>query len=174
MGTYLRRHTFFPGEESMQRRRIGRGDFDFPSPYVPSPLKRPKEGLAAPPLDFTPERRLRSLRLRLTQQKSGVPIGVPSFCLRAIKRYLRVFGAFRCLELKYRRESGRSNKNIQQKLCFAEQSCRFSSLFSLLFSLEKVAVDNGEKGEERREKSEKYKKKKPLTRLFLFGARGGT
>ena len=42
------------------------------------------------------------------------------------------------------------------------------SLFSLLSSLEKVAVENGEKREKRRVKSEEYKKKKPLTRLFLF------
>ena len=52
---------------------------------------------------------------------------------------------------------------------FAEQNYHFSSLFSFLSSPEKVAEGNGEKSEERREKSEEYKKKKPLTRLFLFG-----
>ena len=56
---------------------------------------------------------------------------------------------------------------------FAEQSYHFSSLFSFLSSLEKVAEGNGEKSEERREKSEENKKKKPLTRLFLFGGPGG-
>ena len=57
--------------------------------------------------------------------------------------------------------------------CFAEQNYHFSSLFSFLFSLEKVAEGNGEKSEERREKSEENKKKKPLTRLFLFGGGEG-
>ena len=59
------------------------------------------------------------------------------------------------------------------KKCFAKQSYRFSSLFSLHFSLEKVAGENGEKREERREKSEEHKKKKPPRRLFLFGGEGG-
>ena len=58
--------------------------------------------------------------------------------------------------------------------CFAEQNYHFSSLFSFLSSLEKVAEGNGEKSEERREKSEENKKKKPLTRLFLFGGDRGT
>ena len=60
-------------------------------------------------------------------------------------------------------------------LCKAKLPILFSflsSLFSLLFSLEKVAEGNGEKSEERREKSEENKKKKPLTRLFLFGGDG--
>ena len=48
-----------------------------------------------------------------------------------------------------------------------------ASLFSFLSSLEKVAEGNGEKSEERREKSEENKKKKPLTRLFLFGGEEG-
>ena len=52
---------------------------------------------------------------------------------------------------------------------FAEQSYQVSSLFSLLSSLEKVEVKNREKREERIVKSEENKKKKPPSRLFLFG-----
>ena len=51
---------------------------------------------------------------------------------------------------------------------FAEQSCLFSSLFSLIFSLETTIL---EKKEERREKSEKNKKKRQSSvencRFFL-------
>ena len=95
MGTYLRRHTFFPGEESMQRRRIGRGDFDFPSPYVPSPLKRPKEGLAAPPLDFTPEQSRRLMRWALFIGSLLVGIVIKIFvriyCILCVNNYVLAF-----------------------------------------------------------------------------------
>jgi len=49
------------------------------------------------------------------------------------------------------------------------KSYRFSSLFSLLSSPEKVAGESGDTSEERREKIEENKKKKPPLRLLLFG-----
>ena len=52
-------------------------------------------------------------------------------------------------------------------LCGAKLPILFSFL-SYLFT-GKVAEVNGEKSEERKVKSEENKKKKPLTRLFLFG-----
>jgi len=55
--------------------------------------------------------------------------------------------------------------------CFAEQSYLFSSLFSLIFSLETTIL---EKREERIEKSEKNKKKRQSSvencRFFLEGS----
>ena len=88
------------------------------------------------------------------------------FCLRAIKGYFRVFGEWE-LSLRFPQKVGSDSEPSQSVF-------NFSSLFTLHSSLEKVAEENGEKREKRREKSEENKKKKPLTRLFLFGAREET
>ncbi|MBR2366590.1 MAG: hypothetical protein IKA78_05405, partial [Oscillospiraceae bacterium] len=56
---------------------------------------------------------------------------------------------------------------------FRKAEHRFSSLFSPIFSPEKVAGVQSEKGEKGKEKGEKNKKKKPLSRLFLFGGPEG-
>ena len=53
-------------------------------------------------------------------------------------------------------------RTIPYNQCFAEQNYLFSSLFSFLYSLEKVAW-----GAERRVKREEYKKKKPRKRLLV-------
>ena len=56
----------------------------------------------------------------------------------------------------------------QMDSSFAEQRYRFCSLFSLISSLEKVAVENKDKREERREKNEEYKKEKAADAAFSF------
>ena len=58
-------------------------------------------------------------------------------------------------------------------LCVAKLPFLFSFLSSLFTGKSRGRKRREEKREERREKSEEYKKKKPLTRLFLFGTPGG-
>ena len=66
----------------------------------------------------------------------------------------------------------KSPLSIRSMLCVAKLPTLFSFLFSLFTGKCRGRKRREEKREERREKSEEYKKKKPLTRLFLFGGSG--
>ena len=91
-----------------------------------------------------------------------------------------------------RRGNNRCSCNVQLSRGYERMDCfmkprqnvfnlTFSFLFSLFSFLSSLFTGKSrgrkrreEKREERREKSEEYKKKKPLTRLFLFGGGGGS